>query len=783
MATVTLSPNIGFDLTGAEADFNSDLPRKRHKKDGLKYTPGGPGGGGHWIKSETTRQSRARDTQHKLEKSSIRRPWRERTREATATAARPRRERTTAQPSYTSAADAVAAVDGYKPREERGWEEFHPDLDLDAVIAVFSANDVDGITDNQNQSHNASTTHTPNHQQTPNGRPQPVPTAPATTPKRRPGRPPGRRPQSDGLLSDLGIVASPPAQRPVPLPSQNPRERLSLPKPSYRPVPSLDLFEQDKAVRQNNYVSKTLENLGYQKNEIFSRPSDMAMVRFNEPMGDEEMESGITQRVEYDMDEQDLAWLDAYNIYRKDHESIKDPIVPAILEVAMTQIEREWHALEKQIPKANPKPPQTHRPRSSSSAAVNGEPQGEEEEQDSKCAICDDGDCENTNAILFCDGCDLAVHQECYGVPYIPEGQWLCKKCSQVGKATPTCIFCPNTDGAFKQTTESKWAHLLCAIWIPEVTIANVAFMDPISQVAEVPAARWKLRCYICNQNMGACIQCGSRQCFQAFHVTCARRAKLFLKMKSTHGPAVCLDASVLKAYCNKHVPADYRAEVDVDTATAEARSFYRREMRGRQWADSQTSALTIGTTQQAASNEALEDMMVEDEAQMAAATPGQRKKRMEIQKKIWRLPSGAPIVPEKVCKAVETALIKFNPLPKRKEFVAEACKYWTMKREARKGAALLKRLQLQMETFSTAEIGRRDFAALGPSGGPRLDRRIEFAKSLEKEMTAVQQLCYDMLEREKLKKDDAEFLQSYVDTVYFPLHPLLSPILERAKK
>lgn len=275
--------------------------------------------------------------------------------------------------------------------------------------------------------------------------------------------------------------------------------------------------------------------------------------------------------------------------------------------------------------------------------------------------------------------------------------------------------------------------------------------------------------CYICKQKMGACIQCGHKSCFEAFHVTCARKARLCLRMKSSQSSNP-LDGTVLKAYCDRHTPSDWRREYDVDSAVADTQAFYRQNMRHVRWPDSQAYALSIGSTHAMPSIEGADD----DD------TTGSHKRKRAHSIRSWRLPSGAPVVPQAVYHNVENTLIKFN-VRKRKEFVQEACKYWTLKREARRGAALLKRLQLQMEAFSSMEITRRNFAGMGAAGRPRLQRRIEFAERLEDDMEQIRVLCQLVKQREAEKLKDVMILKQIVDCVYFPIPRLLEPILNRA--
>ncbi|CAG9997449.1 unnamed protein product [Clonostachys byssicola] len=53
------------------------------------------------------------------------------------------------------------------------------------------------------------------------------------------------------------------------------------------------------------------------------------------------------------------------------------------------------------------------------------------------CGMCYKPHSKAPNQIVLCENCDYAVHQECYGILEIPEGDWLCKACSQEDALVP----------------------------------------------------------------------------------------------------------------------------------------------------------------------------------------------------------------------------------------------------------------------------------------------------------------------------------------------------------
>ncbi|KAH7641274.1 peregrin-like isoform x1 [Dermatophagoides farinae] len=388
---------------------------------------------------------------------------------------------------------------------------------------------------------------------------------------------------------------------------------LKLPEPSYRLLNSAD----------NDY----------------KEPSDSlaAYYRFL----DDSIEEEDQMKVEYDMDEEDAVWLEMINKKRRE-DRLLDVNVETF-ELIMDRFEKESFF-------------QSQNCGADISSAI---------DEDAVCSICFDGECHNSNAILFCDMCNIAVHQECYGVPYIPEGLWLCRRCLRSPSTAVDCVLCPNKGGAFKHTDDNRWAHVICALWIPEVGFANNVFLEPVDSINAIPAARWKLFCSICHQrNVGACIQCYKSNCYVAFHVTCAVQAGLYMKIIPVNeitrqGNAV---VTIKKfAYCLNHAPV---------TKNGCSNGLY---LSGDE--DSRSEPINNKNNKKSKSKNSRK--IINDKRTSTSII-------------------SIPTIPnERLSKISE--LVSF---PRRNEFMQRLYAYWKLKRQSRNGMSLLRRLQYTNSTM-----------------------------------------------------------------------------------
>ncbi|CAB9514837.1 Protein Jade-1 [Seminavis robusta] len=57
-----------------------------------------------------------------------------------------------------------------------------------------------------------------------------------------------------------------------------------------------------------------------------------------------------------------------------------------------------------------------------------------DQDMDAVCEICNDGEVTPNNQILFCEACNVAVHQGCYGIERVPEGDYYCLACQHFGR-------------------------------------------------------------------------------------------------------------------------------------------------------------------------------------------------------------------------------------------------------------------------------------------------------------------------------------------------------------
>ncbi|XP_016337826.1 bromodomain and PHD finger-containing protein 3-like isoform X2 [Sinocyclocheilus anshuiensis] len=454
-------------------------------------------------------------------------------------------------------------------------------------------------------------------------------------------------------------------------------------------------------------------------------PLPVAYYRYMEKSGEE-----LDNEAEYDMDEEDMAWLEMVNQKRVSDGHASVP--PDTFELLIDRLERE-SILES-------------RSQTLSQSTI---------DEDAYCCVCLDDECLNSNVILFCDICNLAVHQECYGVPYIPEGQWLCRRCLQSPSRPIDCVLCPNQGGAFKQTSDGSWAHVICAIWIPEVCFANTVFLEPVEGVKNIPPARWKLTCYLCKQKgRGASIQCHKANCYRAFHVTCAQRAGLYMKIDPVRETGANGTTFTVKktAYCENHLPPGTGTEGDEDNGLVGGRGN-----RGQR-------SYTLGPPLQQNQN-------------------GRKKGSAAQQKKTQKNPAGAsrktgvplllvPQIPSfrlnKLCTGVS--------VDRKNQFMQRLHNYWLLKRHSRNGVPLIRRLHSHLQAQKSEQ--REPDAKLQD-----VREELKYWQKLRQDLEKARLLIELIRKRERLKREQMKLQQATLKMQLTPALVFLHSTLEQLQE
>ncbi|XP_031751953.1 bromodomain and PHD finger-containing protein 3 isoform X1 [Xenopus tropicalis] len=435
----------------------------------------------------------------------------------------------------------------------------------------------------------------------------------------------------------------------------------------------------------------------------------------------------MDQEVEYDLDEVDLAWLEMINEKRKnDGLSL---VSADVFELLLDRLEKESYMQSRR----------------------SGAPQSAIDE-DAFCCVCLDDECHNSNAILFCDICNLAVHQECYGVPYIPEGQWLCRCCLQSPSKPVSCVLCPNQGGAFKQTSDGRWAHVVCAIWIPEVCFANTVFLEPVEGVNNIPSARWKLTCYLCKQKgRGAAIQCHKVNCYTAFHVTCAQRAGLFMKVEPVRETGLNGTTFTVRktAFCELHCPPGTHKK----------------------------GILRCGGKVDNKDNGKEDEANREDSkfSKKGAGKRGREKQKIKREQK------------ETVCGRVSAPVMTVMQIPscrlskissgvclqKKTHFLQRLHNYWLLKRQSRNGVPLIRRLHSHMQSQRSAELKEQDERTSA------VKEELKYWQKLRHDLERARLLTELIRKREKLKREQVKLHQAAMELQLTPFTVFLRTTLD----
>jgi NuA3 HAT complex component NTO1 len=220
---------------------------------------------------------------------------------------------------------------------------------------------------------------------------------------------------------------------------------------------------------------------------------------------------------------------------------------------------------------------------------------------------------------------------------------------------------------------------------------------------------------------------------------------------------AAMYDKGVLAAYCDRHTPEDYSLSHDVHKTLSEAIKFYAKEFRRHRY-------------------------NVDD------ANIVEHRRKFKKHAGSWRTEEGMPVLPRIIVKHVISALTDFyiqemvprsrsqkdrtpkadasgnHALPPKQmqeleTFAYEMARYWVLKRQQKRGAALSKRLQLAIEYARHHHFSKSE-----------AQERLEKLENSIGRVQELSELVSAIATREDVKLELARTDAATARLVYFPL-------------
>jgi hypothetical protein len=285
----------------------------------------------------------------------------------------------------------------------------------------------------------------------------------------------------------------------------------------------------------------------------------------------------------------------------------------------------------------------------------------------------------------------------------------------------PDCVLCPNKGGAMKSTRSGqKWAHVSCALWIPEVSIGSVDRMEPITKISSIPQSRWALVCVLCRERVGACIQCSVKTCKTAYHVTCAFQHGL--EMRAIIEDENAEDGVKLRSYCQKHSVKKGKGKEPKNSANSEKLTSASE--------DDENNTIPKTTTTTTSSH-------------MVASTTNKKKIRKEMTSEERSHARRARLVEiqSEFAKHVSVKDISCHLLDVDQEGINTIYNYWILKRKSVGNEPLLPPKAGDVDVLSQTDQEQADL------------EKMKMFVHLRQDLERVRNLCYMVSRREKLSR------------------------------